>query len=122
MRPCRGVSEWESQVEPVADLRTTCRARQDGALQPSPADRPDDDKRGVVIVSHDARLREVADRVLWLEDEVFREVASLAVDPVCGMSVERTGLHVERGERTLWFYSNGCRSESLADPQRCLTG
>ena len=32
--------------------------------------------RSIVIVSHDARLREVADRILWLEDGTFRELAS----------------------------------------------
>lgn len=76
----------------------------------------DEDHRAVVIVSHDARLREVADRVLWLEDGAFREMAALAVDPVCGMNVERTGPTVEHDGRTLWFCSNGCRQEFLSDP------
>ena len=78
----------------------------------------DEDGRAVVIVSHDARLREVADRVLWLEDGAFRELAALAVDPVCGMSVERTGPTAVHDSRTLWFCSNGCRQEFLADPGR----
>ena len=78
----------------------------------------DEDARAVIIVSHDTRLREVADRVLWLEDGSFREVASLAIDPVCGMSVERTGPHLERSGRTLWFCSNGCRQEFLDAPAR----
>jgi len=77
----------------------------------------DDDGRAVVIVSHDARLREVADRVLWLEDGVFREVASLTTDPVCGMSVERTGPSLEHGGRTWWFCSEGCRSEFSGKPR-----
>jgi putative ABC transport system ATP-binding protein len=78
----------------------------------------DEDRRAVVIVSHDARLREVADRVLWLEDGSFREIASLAVDPVCGMSVERTGPRLEHDGRTVWFCSDGCRQEFLADPRQ----
>ena len=78
----------------------------------------DEDRRAVVIVSHDSRLREVADRVLWLEDGAFREVAALAVDPVCGMNVERTGPHLDHGGRTLWFCSMGCRAEFLTDPAR----
>jgi putative ABC transport system ATP-binding protein len=78
----------------------------------------DEDARAVVIVSHDARLRDVADRVLWLEDGAFREVASLAVDPVCGMSVEPTGPHLEWDGRTLWFCAVGCRAEFVADPER----
>lgn len=80
----------------------------------------DEDGRAVVIVSHDTRLREVADRVLWLEDGTFRALASLAVDPVCGMSVERTGPQLEHGGKTLWFCSNGCRDEFLTDPEKFL--
>ncbi len=41
------------------------------------------DRRAVVIVSHDAPLEEIADRVLWLEDGTFRELATMATDPVC---------------------------------------
>ncbi len=55
----------------------------------------DEDLRAVVIVSHDDRLREVAGRVLWLEDGAFREISALALDPVCGMAVEPTGPHLE---------------------------
>jgi putative ABC transport system ATP-binding protein len=70
-----------------------------------------DEGRAVVIVSHDARLRDVADRVLWLEDGTFRELAALARDPVCGMDVERTGPHLDHDGRRYWFCSQGCRSE-----------
>ena len=45
--------------------------------------------RGVIIVSHDQRIKDVADRVLWLEDGQFKNVIEMAVDPVCGMSVDR---------------------------------
>ena len=82
----------------------------------------DEDGRAVVIVSHDTRLREVADRVIWLEDGAFRELASLAVDPVCGMSVERTGPRLEHRGKTLWFCSDGCRNEFLSDPGRFTRG
>jgi putative ABC transport system ATP-binding protein len=43
--------------------------------------------RAVVAVSHDQRIREVADRVLWLEDGRLREIGAMARDPVCGMAV-----------------------------------
>jgi putative ABC transport system ATP-binding protein len=76
----------------------------------------DDDGRSVVIVSHDDRLREVADRVLWLEDGTFKEVQAMAIDPVCRMSVERTGPSLDRDGRTLWFCSEGCKREFEADP------
>ena len=31
----------------------------------------DEEGRSVIVVSHDARLRDIADRVLWLEDGEF---------------------------------------------------
>jgi putative ABC transport system ATP-binding protein len=41
----------------------------------------------VVILSHDSRLEEIADQVLSLEDGTYRELATMATDPVCGMTV-----------------------------------
>jgi putative ABC transport system ATP-binding protein len=76
----------------------------------------DEDHRSVVIVSHDDRLREIADRVLWLEDGQFRQIASLTTDPVCRMSVEPTGAHLEWHEQTFWFGSEGCKREFAEDP------
>ncbi|NMC34855.1 MAG: ATP-binding cassette domain-containing protein [Veillonellaceae bacterium] len=73
-----------------------------------------DEGRAVVIVSHDARLRDIADRVLWLEDGTFRELASLATDPVCGMEVEPTGPHLEHNGHRYWFCSPACREEFAA--------
>lgn len=75
-----------------------------------------EDRRSVVIVSHDERLREVADRVLWMEDGAFRELAAMAIDPVCGMAVEPTGPSLDRTGRVLWFCSEGCRREFSDDP------
>ncbi len=37
--------------------------------------------RTVVIVSHDHRIREVADRVLWLEDGRLKEIGEQTLDP-----------------------------------------
>jgi putative ABC transport system ATP-binding protein len=78
----------------------------------------DDDGRCVIIVSHDDRLRAVAHRVLWLEDGRFREVAAMALDPVCGMSVEVAGPGLEWQGHRLWFCSEGCRREFTEDPAR----
>ena len=77
----------------------------------------EEDGRSIVIVSHDDRQREVAPRVLWLEDGAFRELAGMVTDPVCGMAVEPAGnsdatLH----GRTWWFCSTHCRDEFTADP------
>lgn len=73
----------------------------------------EEERRSVVIVSHDERLREVAHRVLWLEDGRFRELHAMAVDPVCGMAVERGDDRPSRTANgtTWWFCSNACRDE-----------
>jgi len=71
----------------------------------------------VVIVSHDDRLREVADRVLWLEDGALRSLQALVRDPVCGMLIDpaRAGASLERDGGRLLFCSRGCRDEFLRD-------
>lgn len=44
----------------------------------------------VIIVSHDQRIMDIADRVLWLEDGKIKEGAEGFVeDPVCKMKLER---------------------------------
>ena len=73
--------------------------------------------RSVVIVSHDQRIRDIADRVLWLEDGQFKEAVIMAVDPVCGMAVEgRKAVSAEWDRVTFYFCSNGCRQEFLSSP------
>ncbi len=68
--------------------------------------------RSVVIVSHDQRIRDIADRILWLEDGAFKDMVAMATDPICGMAVERQrAVSTERDGETYWFCSNGCRSE-----------
>lgn len=68
--------------------------------------------RGVVVVSHDNRIREVADRVLWLADGRIRAMARTHQDPVCGMTVEEErSVHLRVGATDLYFCSTGCRLE-----------
>jgi putative ABC transport system ATP-binding protein len=82
-----------------------------------------EDGRSVVIVSHDQRLKEIADRVLWLEDGRFRELAAMAVDPVCLMAVESgDGHHAEHDGHMFWFCSDYCRDEFAARPAQFLDG
>jgi putative ABC transport system ATP-binding protein len=71
----------------------------------------------VVIVSHDERLREVADRVLWLEDGSFKALQALVRDPVCGMLVDpaEAPASTEQGGKRLFFCSRGCRDQFLAE-------
>ena len=70
--------------------------------------------RSVVVVSHDQRIRDIADRVLWLEDGAFKDVVTMATDPVCGMAVERElAISAELDGETQFFCSRGCRDEFL---------
>ena len=78
--------------------------------------------RSIVIVSHDQRIKDIADRVLWLEDGQFKEMAAMALDPVCDMRIEKTSpvVAVWQGE-TFSFCSRGCRDEFLAAPYRFVS-
>ena len=81
----------------------------------------DEQGRSVLIVSHDVRLKDIADRVLWLEDGEFKSVSEMATDPVCGMPVEREGsLHYLFEGTTYFFCSKECRDDFSADPLRYL--
>jgi len=75
--------------------------------------------RSVVIVSHDTRLKDIADRVLWLEDGEFRAMSEMATDPVCGMAVEGEGSpHLVNDGGTWFFCSTACRDEFAENPDR----
>lgn len=75
-------------------------------------------RRSVVIVSHDQRIKEIADRVLWLEDGQFKAMLEMATDPVCGMAVEREkAISAEWNRQTYFFCSRGCRDEFLGARQ-----
>lgn len=68
--------------------------------------------RSVIIVSHDQRIKDIADRVLWLEDGEFKETVTMAIDPICGMSVEREkAVHLNWEGQDYYFCAKGCRSE-----------
>jgi putative ABC transport system ATP-binding protein len=78
-----------------------------------------DEGRSVLMVSHDARLKEVADRVLWLEDGTFKDLERMTIDPVCGMAVaQNQGPHYRHDGTTWWFCSTQCRDEFAADPEK----
>jgi len=98
--------------EPTANLdskigRDVARLLRDVAVE---------ERRSVIIVSHDDRLKEIADRVLWLEDGTFRDTTTMTVDPVCGMTVgQGAGPHFQAAGRTWWFCSAACRDEFAGD-------
>ncbi|NIN35691.1 MAG: ATP-binding cassette domain-containing protein [Gammaproteobacteria bacterium] len=81
-----------------------------------------EENRGVIIVSHDQRIKDVADRILWLEDGQFKDVIEMAVDPVCGMSVDRDSAptYAEYDGQVFYFCARGCRDEFLETPDRFL--
>ncbi len=70
-------------------------------------------QKSVVIVSHDARIKEHTDRILWLEDGMFSEMSGMATDPVCGMSIEKekAAATAVRDGVTYYFCSKGCSQE-----------
>ena len=75
--------------------------------------------RSVVIVSHDQRIKDIADRVLWLEDGEFKEMVSMATDPVCGMAVEQgTAIKMEWEGQLFYFCAKGCRDEFAGQPEQ----
>jgi putative ABC transport system ATP-binding protein len=69
--------------------------------------------RSIVIVSHDQRIKDIADRVLWLEDGQFKEIVTMVTDPVCQMPIERERAvaMLEHEGTTYYFCSHGCKAE-----------
>jgi putative ABC transport system ATP-binding protein len=82
-----------------------------------------EENRSVIIVSHDQRIKDIADRVLWLEDGQFKEVVEMTIDPVCGMVVDRAAApaHIDHEGRLFYFCARGCLDEFLQAPERFLT-
>jgi putative ABC transport system ATP-binding protein len=70
----------------------------------------------VIIVSHDNRIKEITDRVLWLDDRKFKNMVGTAIDPVCGMSLDKDNAPQQAtiSGRYYYFCANGCRDEFLA--------
>lgn len=76
-------------------------------------------QRSVVIVSHDQRIKDIADRVLWLEDGQFREMVNMVIDPVCGMSLEsEQAIGMDWNGQKYYFCAQGCRNEFLEHPEK----
>ena len=73
-----------------------------------------DDNCAVVMVTHDPRVEEIADRVLWLEDGSLRdrksEKHSWVKDPVCGMRVDEwtATITTEYNKQRYVFCSKRC--------------
>lgn len=82
-----------------------------------------EERKTIVMVTHDHRITDVADRLLWLADGALRDRENgfdTAADPVCGMElvIERAAGHRELGERSYHFCSEFCLSKFDNDPDR----
>jgi len=83
-----------------------------------------DEGCAVVLVTHDPRVEDIADRILWLEDGELRdrkgESHHWVRDPVCGMRLDEwtAGIaEIYQCERYV-FCSERCRERFVAEPER----
>ena len=81
--------------------------------------------RTVVIVSHDVRIADAADRVLWLEDgRIQDQNTPIVVDPVCRMRLRKDHVTLKSNYRGQDFYF--CSERDLkafeAEPERWVGG
>ena len=83
-----------------------------------------DEGRAVLVVTHDPRVEDIADRILWLEDGALRdrraERHSWVRDPVCGMRVDEwtAPASTEHAGRRYVFCSPRCLVRFATDPER----
>jgi putative ABC transport system ATP-binding protein len=76
------------------------------------------------MVTHDPRVEEIADRILWLEDGRLRnrkrEPHNWVIDPVCGMRVDEwtATITTEYQQRKYVFCSTRCLQRFEAQPDK----
>lgn len=82
-----------------------------------------DEGSAVLIVTHDPRVEEIADRILWLEDGQIRdrkqEKHSWVIDPVCGMKVDEwtSPFTLNYHDHKYYFCSADCLGKFKANPE-----
>jgi len=85
-----------------------------------------DEGRTVLIVTHDRRVEDVADRILWLEDGQLRDRKldshEWVRDPVCNMAIDSwtSVIFADHDEHRYHFCSDRCRERFVADPAQYL--
>jgi len=83
--------------------------------------------KAVVIVSHDQRVVDVADRVLWLEDGKLQDKPksreSLVRDPVCQLLVdsEEAEFTIDYQGRKFFFCSQECHDKFKQTPNKYVS-
>lgn len=76
----------------------------------------------VLLVTHDPRVEEIADRILWLEDGKLHdrklEQHAWAIDPVCGMKVDqwKATIFSNYAEKRYTFCSSRCQERFHENP------
>jgi len=85
-----------------------------------------DEGHSVILVTHDPRVEDIADRILWLEDGALRdrktESHNWVHDPVCGMRVDEWTAEITTTylDQQFVFCSRRCLERFLAGPERYL--
>ncbi len=85
-----------------------------------------DEGRSIILVTHDPRVEDLADRILWLEDGKLRdrkaENHSWVYDPVCGMRVDEWTAEIDTtiADERFVFCSQRCLDRFVAEPQKYL--
>lgn len=80
------------------------------------------DRRSVIIVSHDQRIKDIADRTLWIEDGLVSDAPPepelLVRDPVCGMRIDPryTPFSMTLNGKEYKFCSDDCREKFRKQP------
>ncbi len=77
--------------------------------------------RSVVIVSHDQRIRDIADRTLWIEDgRISQEPpgsGETVLDPVCGIHIDARYPPFSSVDGRIKFCSEDCLQAYQRDPK-----
>jgi len=85
-----------------------------------------DQDRSILLVTHDRRVEELADRILWLEDGALRdrklETHAWVRDPVCNMRIDSWASEIfsDHDGTRYHFCSQRCQTRFAADPDQYL--
>jgi len=81
----------------------------------------------VIMVTHDPRVEDIADRIMWLEDGALRdrksETHKWVHDPVCGMRIDEWKANIKyeyKGERYV-FCSERCKQRFEKNPMEYVS-
>jgi putative ABC transport system ATP-binding protein len=83
-----------------------------------------DEGRSIILVTHDPRVEDLADKVLWLEDGRLRdrktEQHAWVRDPVCGMRIDQWTARIfsEYAGQRYSFCSQRCRERFEKTPEQ----